>query len=307
MNKLKELLQKRNTIFILAMLGGLLTDYPARWTQSLILPVLVLIMTLSVLNIPNHVFRSPRAMIAPALTGICMTYLILGGVIIGLSFLLIKDPALRAGYILIAASPPAIAIIPFANMLKGDESFTLFSIIGAYLVALPVMPLMAFLFLDIRGLNPMILITAAGSLVLLPIVMSRLLLWRGWHKRIEPVRGLITDWSFFVVIYTIIGLNRRIVLENPAMIVPVLAVAVLSVFVLGYLIETVGARLRLSRKIITSLVLLGTLKNFGLAGGIALTFFSRESALPSAVCAVFLVLEIIWLDYRHKQRGIMTP
>jgi BASS family bile acid:Na+ symporter len=303
MKKLKAHLQQRNTIFILAILGGLLTDYPTRWMQPLILPALGMVMTLSVLNVPNSAFRSPRAMIAPVWMGICMNYLLLGGVIIGLSFLLIHDPALRAGYILIAASPPAIASIPFTSILEGDESFTLFSIVGGYLTALPVLPLIAFLFLDMSGFSPGSLVSAAGSLILLPVIISRLLLWRGWHKTIEPVRGLLTDWSFFIVFYAIIGLNRRIILGSPAMIIPVVSVAFLSIFILGYLIERVGTKLHVKREILTSLVLLGTLKNFGLAGGIALTFFSRESALPSAICSIFLVLSIIWLDYRHKKKA----
>lgn len=304
MKKLMELLQNRNVIFILAILIGLLTDHLTSWTEPLILPVLGLIMTLSVLNVPNDAFRSPKAMIAPAWIGICMTYPLLGSVIISLSFFMIHDPALRAGYVLIAASPPAIAVVPFTIMLKGNESFTLFGIMGAYLIALLILPLVVFLFLDIQDISLLSLVKAAGGLVLLPILISRLILWRGWHKPIEPIRGIVTDWSFFIVIYTIISVNRRIILESPKVIMIVAVVAFLSVFVLGYLVEKVGTKFHVDRKTLTSLMLLGTLKNYGLAGGIALTFFNRESALPAAVCSVFLVLNIIWLDYRRKKRNL---
>lgn len=302
MKKLKIILRDRNIIFTLAMAFGLLTDYPARWTEPLILPFLGLIMTLSVLNVSNRAFLTPKIMIVPACTGIVMTYLILGSVMIGLSFLMIDDPALRAGFILIAAAPPAIAIIPFSSMLEGDTSFTLFSVIGSYLAALAVLPLVAYLFLDIRDIKPVNLATAAGGLILLPILTSRLMLWRGWDKSVEPVRGLITDWSFFVVIYTIIGLNRPLILEDPSNLLPVAGVAFLSNFALGYLIEKAGARFGVESKILVPLVLLGTLKNFGLAGGIALSFFSREAALPAAACAIFLVLNILWLNHRRRQR-----
>lgn len=304
MKKLKELLQERNFIFLMAIAGGALTDIPTRWTEPLILPVLGVIMTLSVLNVPNHVFHSPRTMILPAGTGIFMSYVLLGGVVIGLSFLLIPDPAPRAGFILIAASPPAIAIIPFTSMFRGDETFTLFGIIGAYLIALPVLPLTAYLFLDIPDVNPLDLAVAAGTLVLLPVMISRFLIWRGWHKPIMPVKGIVTDWSFFLVIYTIIGLNRALILEHPGQILPVALVAFLTIPVLGRLIETAARMLHAGEKNIPPLILLGTLKNYGLAGGIAVSFFSRESALPAAVCAIFMVLNIIWMNSRHKRKAL---
>jgi BASS family bile acid:Na+ symporter len=62
--------------------------------------------------------------------------------------------------------------------------------------------------------------------------------------------------------------------------------------------------LHAGRKIISPLILLGTLKNYGLAGGIAVSFFSRESALPAAVCAIFMVLNIIWMNSRHKRKAL---
>jgi BASS family bile acid:Na+ symporter len=304
LKKLKELLRDRNIVFLLAVAAGALTDVPTRWTQPLILPALGVIMTLSVLNVPNSVFSSPKAMLLPACAGIFLSYVLLGGVVIGLSFLLIPEPAPRAGYILIAASPPAIAILPFAGMLKGDESFTLFGVIGAYLIALPVLPLAAYVFLDLPDVSLMDLAVAAGTLVLLPVIVSRLLLWSGLDKPIAPARGVVTDWSFFLVIYTIVGLNRALILSHPDKIVSVAVVAFLSIIVLGRLIEIAAGRFHVERKTLPPLILLGTLKNYGLAGGIALSFFSKESALPAAVCVIFMVLNIIWLDYRQKRRPL---
>lgn len=52
------------------------------------------------------------------------------------------------------------------------------------------------------------------------------------------------------------------------------------------------------------LVLLGTLKNFGLAGGLALTLSSRQSAMPATVSSVFMIVYIIYLDIMAKRRVI---
>jgi len=56
----------------------------------------------------------------------------------------------------------------------------------------------------------------------------------------------------------------------------------------------------LSDEVIISLVLLGTLKNYGIAGGIALALFSREAAMPSTISAVVMILYIVWLEYRKR-------
>jgi len=301
MAKLKSLLHNRNFIFLLATVCGLLTDKAAPWTEPLILPGLAVVMTVSTMSIPNRAFRSARTMITPAFLGSVMNYLILSGVILILTQLMIKEPSLRAGFVLIAAVPPAVAVIPFTTILKGNESFTLFSTIGAYLIALMILPMMAYFFLGIKNIDPMKLMVITGELILLPILISRILLFKGWHKPIAPFKGPITDWSFFFIIYTIVGLNRQIIIGNPALILPVAAIAFLSIFVLGYLIDTVGRLIRVERKTLISLTLLGTLKNYGLSGGLALVFFNRESSLPSAVCSIFLVFFIIWMDYRQKR------
>lgn len=73
---------------------------------------------------------------------------------------------------------------------------------------------------------------------------------------------------------------------------------------LGWLINVCGRLLGLERDVIVPLVLLGTLKNFGLAGGLALTLSSRQSAMPATVSSVFMIVYIIYLDIMAKRRVI---
>jgi bile acid:Na+ symporter, BASS family len=56
----------------------------------------------------------------------------------------------------------------------------------------------------------------------------------------------------------------------------------------------------LEQSLIISLVLLGTLKNYGLSGGLALTLFSTQTSAPSAVSTVFMIVYIIWLNVKWK-------
>jgi BASS family bile acid:Na+ symporter len=70
---------------------------------------------------------------------------------------------------------------------------------------------------------------------------------------------------------------------------------------LGGLIEKVERVLKIDRPTLTSLVLLGTLKNYGIAGGLALALFSKKTAIPAAVSRVFMIIYIIWIDFKKRQ------
>ncbi|MCX5855289.1 MAG: hypothetical protein NTZ24_12115, partial [Deltaproteobacteria bacterium] len=111
MTHLKILLRNRNGIFLLALAAGLALPGAAPVTRHLVLPALALAMTLSTMEIGNEVFVKPRTLLFPALLGIIMSYIILGNIIIGLSALLIRDEALWTGFVLLAAAPPAVAVI----------------------------------------------------------------------------------------------------------------------------------------------------------------------------------------------------
>jgi len=261
---IKNFLKNRNFILILAMMVGLLWGGGAKWTEGTTLPALALIMTISTMGISGNAFRSFRDFLGPALAGIGMNYLILGSFLLGLNTLLIQDEALRAGFVIIAAVPPAVAVIPFTFFLKGDGPFSLIAMIGAYLGALIIMPLITLVFLGLGLIDPSKLILIMIELILAPLVLSRLLTRIRMNSRLESIKGAITNWSFFLITYTIVGLNRELILRQPLSLLPVAFIAVASTFFLGWGIEKISNIFRIPQKTVISLLLLGTLKNYGL-------------------------------------------
>ena len=258
-------------------------------------------MTLSLTGVRRDILRSGRGLWVPALTGLLLNFVMLGGVILGLSFLMISEPAIQDGFVLLVAVPPAIAVIPFTDFLKGNTGFSLVATVACYLGALIITPLIALGFLGSGFVEPWSLILVIVELIVAPLLVSRILLWTSMARRLEPVKGAITNWSFFVVMYTIVGLNREMFLHRPLALVPVAIIALASTFLLGWIIEKVGRWRGLDRATLTSLVLLGTLKNYGIAGGLALTLFSRKTALPATVSSVFMIVYIIWLDFKKQE------
>jgi BASS family bile acid:Na+ symporter len=304
MDKLKHLLKNRDFIMILSLVAGLVWGEGARWTEGLTLPVLAAIMTLSTMGIRGDVFRYPRDLLVPAFAGIGMSYLLLGGFLLLLSSLLIRDKAIESGFVILASVPPAVAVIPFTLFLKGNSTFSLIGTMGAYLGALVITPLLTLGLLGTGFIDPGKLVIILLELILIPLILSRVLLRTGIAWRIEPIKGAITNWSFFMICYTIVGLNREVFLTQPFTLLPVVIIALTSTFLLGWAIEKVGQTVRIEPSKLTSLVLLGTLKNYGLAGGLALALFNKKTALPATVSAVFLVVYIIWLQLKLRKKGV---
>ena len=296
-----HLLRNRNTIFILSLAAGLIWGKGAQWTEKITLPALAIVMTLSVMGITGNTFRSWRKVIIPSIVSIVLNYIVLGGFMLGLSNLFIRDEALWSGFVILAAVPPAVAVIPFTLFLKGDTDFSLIGTLGAYLGALIITPLMAIVFLGASFVAPLKLMTIIIELILAPLVFSRILIMTGIARLIEPIKGDITNWGFFLVTYTIVGLNQHVFLTQPLSLLPVAMISVASTFILGWIIEVVSKIARLDNKKTISMVLLGTLKNYGLAGGLALSFFDTKTALPSTVSLIFMIVYIIWLDFKQNR------
>ncbi len=295
-----RLLSNRNFIFLLAIVFGLALPQPSVWTKVLMMPALAFVMTLATINVPNDYFLKPRAILIPSFFGILMSYVILGGVILAASALLITNQNLWIGFVLIAAVPPAVAVIPFSAILEGNVSFALSGTVASYLAALLITPLIFWIFIGTSFTDPYKLIQIMLILIVLPLVLSRGILYFRLQDRIAAVRGLLTDWGFFIVLYSMIGVNRDLIFSQPLLILPIALVVLAATFVLGFVIEKICVLAKVDKKNMVSLLLLGTLKNQGIAGGLAIALFEKEAALPSAVYSVFMILYIMWLDLRRR-------
>ena len=300
---LRRLLGNRNLIFLMALVLGFLWDTGAKYTQQLILPGLAVVMTLSSMGISGDSFRSLKSLASFTLVGIVGNFLLHGAILIGLSALIIRDQFFWNGFILVAAVPPAVAVIPFALFLRGNMDLALLGTIGAYLGALIITPLIALFFLGAGFISPAKLLLILAELIVAPLIVSRILVRTGLSKKIDPYKGPITNWSFFLVIYIITGLNRDIFIQQPLSIVPVAIVAVLTTFVLGWVIEKLGGILHFDKASLTSFVLLATFKNYGLSGALALVFFNPQTAVPSTVTSAIGILYFIWLEIRANRHA----
>jgi bile acid:Na+ symporter, BASS family len=291
--------RNRNVLLILSLALALPVGQAAPYLEPLVLPALGLVMTLALLEVSGEVFRSTRNLVLPVLVGLALNFGLNGGLVLGLSTLLPVRQEFFTGFVLIAAVPPAVAVVPFTVLLRGDRAFSFLATIGCYLGALAITPMVAVGFLGAAFIHPLRIVKILLLLILLPLLVSRLLRWARLDARLEPWKGALTNWSFALITYTIVGLNRELFLNQPMSLLYPITIALMSTFVLGEIISRVARLWGLGRELTVSLVLLGTLKNAALAGGLALNLFNQQTAVPATVCAIFLIIYFIWLSFWH--------
>jgi BASS family bile acid:Na+ symporter len=289
--------RNRNVLLILSIVLALPAGQAAPYLEPLVLPALGLVMTLALLEVSGASFRSAKGLVLPVLVGLALNFGVNGGLVLALSALMYPGEAIFTGFVLVAAAPPAIAVVPFTGLLGGDRTFAFLGTIGCYLGALVITPLMAVGFLGTSFIQPFKIFRILVMLILLPLLISRLLRRAHLVDYLEPVRGAITNLSFALITFTIVGLNRELFLSDPAALLPPMVIALLCTFGLGWAISGVARLLGVGRETTISLVMLGTLKNSALAGGLALSLFNKQTAVPATVCAIFLIVYFIWLSF----------
>jgi len=296
-----KLLSNRNIILVLALSLGLFWGQGVEWTEMLVIPAIAFVMVLSTISVDGSLFKIPSRWLKPAATGIFMNYLILGGLIVTLSKLLPLKESFRTGYIILASVPPAVGIIPFTSILDGDIEFSLIGCLTCYFGAFLFIPLMFSTFLGQSFENQQGLFTTLIQLILIPLIVSRILRYINLAKRIKPVIGTLTNWSFFIVIYTVVGINREAFFSDPSSLIPAVALTTLTTYLFGYIVKKISQKILPNSKKIISIILLGTSKNAGFAAGIALSQFGKQTAIPITIQTVIMLSYIIYLDITKHQ------
>lgn len=286
-----SLLRNSSLIFLLSMLLGLTMPGPAQYMEPLIIPALLLMMSFSL----TEVDLRAKGDLHRALVNFALNYGLLSGLILLLSFSL-EDEALRCGFIVMAAVPPAVAVLPFSRLLQGDILLSLYSEAISYLASLVLMPGIIFLFTSKTGVSLSYVIEIAILMILLPVVASRALR----RVKVDPI--LPINLGFFVVNYTVIGLNSNVISGDFGEISGVALIALARTFGIGMAVYFVSSMAGTSYPQRISHTLFGSYKNLGLAAAVSLVLFGPQAAIPSAVCILAETGFYIFLAAAFKRR-----
>jgi BASS family bile acid:Na+ symporter len=294
------LFSRSNLIFLLALIYGIILPKGFPIGNALILPALMVILTITLLRFPRGFFRRPGPLLSASIQGNVMNYLVLGNFIILTSIFLIHKQEFWIGMVLIAAMPPSLEIINLGNLSHIEKKSVFTSLAGAYLGALLIIPLISLGFLKYIILNYWNIILIILGLILLPLALSRLVIEKEWDKIIEPYEETIIDCCYFIVFYAIAASGKNLLMNWSSDLFIIASIALASTFFFAFAIVKIGLYFHSNENKITSFLLMGTMKDCGLAGGIALILFNREAAFPSLIFAIFTFIYINWFKYKRR-------
>ena len=222
-------------------------------------------------------------------------YLVYGTLLLTMSWLFTDNPDLWIGFVVIAATPPAIAIIPFSFNLKGDTNFSIIGVFGGNLLGILITPLIFLLFSGKGLIDPLALIRILFTMLIVPLFISRIFRHEKIYAAIEKARGTVIDYGFFFVAVTIIGLSRDLLFNYPGLILIPAMILFFVQFVMASLFKLSMRKIIPDKKRTMSLSLMLTVKNAGFAAVVAIALFEEPKVfLPAAILSVLMPLFYIY-------------
>jgi BASS family bile acid:Na+ symporter len=281
---LRDILANNVLIMVLAFITGFAVGGFPALNSELAMVSLVVVMSLSLGGLSLKGL-DPRKHVRPTAIALLLSFGVSSGVTILLGQFF--EGQIRIGWILLAAVPSAVAVIPFTYMLKGDMQLSLMSSTMLYILALALTPLITLVSIG-TAISPVTLLWYVAVLIFLPMILSRGL------KRI-PLSGnsrtILINMSFFVLTFAVTGANRDAFLGDVALVTALLFVAVIRTFFVGGVVEILARRFKVDREARIPMVLFATYKNTGMAAALAVALIGSEAAIPATIC---IALEIVW-------------
>lgn len=289
--RIVDLIQNSTSVLILSVLLGLVLPGPAGATEALVTPALMVMMAFSLTEVDLGRDIKSSASLKRGFLGIIINYGLLSGLILLLSYSL-PDESLRHGFVIMAAVPPAVAVLPMTRILKGDMSLSFAGEILSYLASLLLMPLIIYLFVHQTGISPIYLLQISIVLILIPALASRLV-------RLLPINPVLPiNLGFFLVTYTVIGLNQGALWTDGW---SVAWISIARTFAVGLAVFILARSAGLKSSQAISLTLLGSFKNLGLAAAVSLLLVGPAAGLPATFCVLAETAFFILLSFARSR------
>lgn len=272
---------------VLGLVAGLATGGPPQeWARVVSTASLVFAMTFSLTEV-RLLGLSVREESRWFFRALILNYGALSGLILVLAFLY-ADPSVRYGWIVMAAVPSAIAVIPITSLFRGNVQRALVSSAFLYVAALGLAPLLTLLFAG-SAASPVELGLQLLLQIALPLAVSQAL---GRVGAVVRHRRTLVNLAFFVLVLTLTGANRSVFISSPALVAALAAGGFVRTWGIGSVAYFLSKRSSTDRAVHVADSLFASLKNLGFAAVLGVSLFGTAAALP-AIISMFL--EIAWV------------
>ncbi|MDK2977979.1 MAG: bile acid:Na+ symporter, family [Bacteroidales bacterium] len=300
MKILYNIILNRNFILVFAVIMGMVLGDYAVYLKDYTIYVLAITMIFSTTGIDSKALLPIKKIFKPMLVGTLLNYFVFGAIVLVLAWLLMPTKELFMGFVVIVAAPPGVAVIPFTGILKGDIEYSILGVFGAFLASIAIAPALIELFAKNTDMSSWSLFMLMIKLVLVPLILSRLLLFKPVFKYVAKIRGKVVDWGFAIIIFTAVGMNRDVFFSNPVVLLLSTIVLLAATFGIGSIYELFSKKMGIKPGRSITQVLLLTIKSSGFSVVTAFTLFGKEAAIPSAILAVIVLLYLLFLSIRME-------
>ncbi|MDQ1371749.1 MAG: hypothetical protein QG582_664 [Candidatus Thermoplasmatota archaeon] len=297
---LTRVLESYSAMMALGLLLGVLSGGFPVLTKEVSMASLAILMTLSLSNVKLGEARS-KGHAKDAVVALAINYGMLTVVILLLGSMFPED--LWWGWVLMAAAPSAVSVVPFTTIMGGRTSKALFSTSVNYLVALGLMPLITLALIG-SAVSVESLVTSLLLLIALPMAFSRLLTRVTVRKRTKSVA---MNLSFAVLIFAVAGSNRDAFFEDLWIVLAISAACIVRTFGTGLGTEYLLRARGVPKDERIHQVLFASYKNLGLTATLAIALFEPVVAVPATICIVFEVVWVIFLVRFYERAPTRSP
>jgi BASS family bile acid:Na+ symporter len=290
-----NILQNRNVILISALIAAFLIPGGGQYLSDYTIYLLALVMSFSTTGIQFKMLVQIKSVSKFTLESFLLNYLLHGAIILLLAYF-IADDASFLGFVVIAATPPGVAIIPFTYSFKGDLDYSFKGILGTYLLSIILTPLIISVFAKDASLNSEVLLFLIIKILVIPILVSRILLHKKIYPFVDKIRGKVVDYGFALIIYTAVSLNHDLLLSDFQTVLISSVILFAAIFVSGAILLILQGKNKFKQKNISRNLML-TIKGSGFAVATTLVLFEQKSAVPAAVMSVLVLLYLLSMNF----------
>ncbi len=291
-----KLLFNRNFIFSASVLIGLAAGDVMGKFSFLNMPILMLIMTISLTETDFSAFRDLKKAARPFAAGILLNYLMIFFAVLAVGKLFSLGEAVWAGLVLAAATPPGLAIVPFAAILGGNLFYASTATLSAFLATLFLMPWLTAIFTGSKAVSFASIFNLLILLVIIPLGLGIIFRRIGLADIAKKIHGPAVNLGFGIIFTIIFGINRGFLVTDPDYIIKLLVIFTIVIFGIAYGMKYILRNKNISRENKISIIIVSTVKNsvFGATAGLAL--LGPEGALPGTVMSFVTLVYLIFID-----------
>lgn len=298
MVKFSEFVRKHyQAIILLAVAAGLLlgvwSTAPGKAIQSYSQALTFLMILFISLTITPRQFvqvtRQPWAVIV----GLLLNFLFMPLVCWTLARLLVSDPALATGIMLVGVVPCAGMAAVWTALLKGDVPLGMaINALTMLLAPFLIPPLMIWLAGSGVRINPWGMFQQLAVILLIPLVLGVTLRWvadRFWNpKPYLPLLPALSALTGVLLMFATCNVSVPLI-QSRWSLVPTLLGAVVLIFPLGFMLPHWLCRFAFSREQGIAVTFSSGMKNLPIAVGLALASFPSQALVGLPVALAFIL------------------